>query len=442
VLATKPREIAVNLLRQREEHEAFIETLLNEALDRCPFNPLDKALVRELVLGVVRWQIALDWLIDRKTTGRPPKPGLRILLRLGLYQMFWLDRIPAYAAVNETVQLARQTGFTAQAGFVNAVLRAYGRELDPTRLLLDDLKKTHPWLGYSHPHWLYERWNQRWDAENTSLLMAWNNGPASTYARINSLRTATTDLLPQWDLEKIKTAPCAFDWTGTNLVFELLEHPPLDTLPSFKKGAFYVQDPSTLLAVHLLNPQPGEQILDACAAPGGKTTLIAQFMNNRGRIVAEDTDETRIQRLESNCRRLGVTCVHTRHIPLSSDTASPTPSPSSESTAAFDRALVDVPCSNTGVMRRRVELRWRLRLEEIQRLSRIQFDLLLRASRRLKPGATLVYSTCSLESEENEQLVRKFLTAAPDYVLHTERQLIPFRDGTDGAYVARFQRKP
>lgn len=442
MLATKPREIAVNLLRQREEHEAFIETLLNEALDRNPLMSLDKALIRELVLGIVRWQATLDWLIERKTSGRPPKPGLKILLRLGLYQMFWLDRIPSYAAVNETVQLARQTGFTAQAGFVNAVLRTYGREMDITRGILDDLKKTQPWLGYSHPHWLYERWNQRWGDSNTSLLMAWNNGPASTFARINSLRTATTDLMPQWDQEKVKAVPRAWDWTGDNLVFELLEHPPLESLASFQKGKFYVQDPSTLLAVHLLNPQPGEHILDSCAAPGGKTTLMAQFMNNQGRIVAEDTDEIRLQRLESNCRRLGVTCVHARLPASSSSAASLKPSSTNESTSAFDRALVDVPCSNTGVMRRRVELRWRLRPTEIERLAQDQLDLLLRASQRLKPGATLVYSTCSVEPEENEQLIHRFLAAAPDYSLQTERQLNPFHDGTDGAYVARFQRKP
>jgi 16S rRNA (cytosine967-C5)-methyltransferase len=209
------------------------------------------------------------------------------------------------------------------------------------------------------------------------------------------------------------------------MVYELKNHRSLVTMRSFKEGFFYIQDPSTLLAVSELNPQPGETVLDLCAAPGGKTTFMAQRMKNQGRIVAQDNQPVRLQLIEENCRRLGVTSVNV--------SATGTPFASK-----FDRILVDAPCSNTGVLRRRVDLRWRIRPEEIERLSAAQLVILRNASAHLKSGGTLVYSTCSLEPEENGTVARKFLAENPGFKLENERQLLPFEDGVDGAYVARF----
>jgi 16S rRNA (cytosine967-C5)-methyltransferase len=214
------------------------------------------------------------------------------------------------------------------------------------------------------------------------------------------------------------------------LVFELESHPPLASLPSFQQGLFYIQDPSTLLAVQELNPQPGETILDLCAAPGGKTTFIAQQMQNRGRIVAVDVSGERLKLLKENCARLGLTCVD----PLLLSTLNFQPS------IFCDRILVDAPCSNTGVMRRRVDLRWRLRPEEIERLRRAQLELLNKAAQQVRPGGVLVYSTCSLEPEENQEVVKQFLSENPDFKLERERELYPFVHGTDGIYVARLKR--
>jgi 16S rRNA (cytosine967-C5)-methyltransferase len=433
---TKPREIAVNVLLKREEKSAFTEDLLNELLKKQPLKPQDRRLVHELVLGIVRWQDTLDWLVARKTSGRQQTPTLQILLRLGLYQMFWLDRIPGYAAVNESVDLARRMGLASQSGFVNAVLRSYGREREATQILLDKTKQERPGLGFSHPEWLYHRWQSLWGLEATSQLMAWNNGPASTFARINTLRASTADLLQAWDQEKVKSLARTWDWTGRDLVFELLEHPSLESLPSLQQGWFYIQDPSTLLAPTLLNAQPGERILDACAAPGGKTTLIAQCMQNQGRIVAEDIHAERLNRVAENCRRLGVTCVDAQLIP---DDSNP-PLPPTQTQTLFDRILVDVPCSNTGVMRRRVDLRWRLKPEELDRLSQLQLKILRRAAPRLKPGGILVYSTCSLEPEENQAVVKQLMDENPAFQLEQERQLRPFADQVDGAYAARLRR--
>lgn len=421
----------MQVLQRREHGGAFVEELLEEALNRNALSPVDRRLVQELVYGVVRHQATLDWLIDRKATGRAQKPSLRILMRLGLYQLFWLDRIPDHAAVHETVRITKHLGFAAQAGFVNAVLRGYARERDATTALLDELKAQTPSLGYSHPAWLCDRWEQRWGRQPMLRLLEWNNTSPKNFARLNALKTDAARLATRWQNEGVSFAARSWDWTGDSVVCELEGHPALNRLPSFQEGWFYVQDPSTLLAVHELDPQPGEHVLDFCAAPGGKTTLVAQRMQNRGRITAQDIHPERLELIRENCARLGVTNVETA---LVSEGAS------ASASAPFDRILVDAPCSNTGVMRRRVDLRWRLRLTEIERLSAAQLEMLQQAARALKPGGTLVYSTCSLEPEENHSVVETFLSRHPAFRLERERTLLPFVDGVDGACVARFKR--
>jgi 16S rRNA (cytosine967-C5)-methyltransferase len=445
----KPREIAAQILQRRSAGDDYVENLLEQALARTRLSSSDRGLCQELAYGVARWQATLDWLIERKTPGRTQKIALQNLLRLGLYQIFWLDRIPNHAAVNETVEQAKRSGYGPEAGFVNAMLRGYLREFDATKLALLELKKTQPHLGYSHPEWLVDRWQKRWGMEMTAKLMDWNNTPPKTYARINSLRFAIDgkvsgptpgtaaarpfvdrtfkdagDVLAQWRDEGVDYDFVRRDWLDENLMFELKSHPPLATLPSFQLGLFYVQDPSTLLAVSELDPQPGETILDLCAAPGGKTTYIAQLMENRGKVVAHDTSPDRLKLIQENCARLGVTCVQT----LSNLSAAPD--------RQFDRIMVDAPCSNTGVLRRRVDLRWRIRPEEIDRLRTTQLQLLKQAATLLKPGGTLIYSTCSLEPEENSEVVQQFLSEYPAVKLEYERELLPFLDQSDGAFTA------
>jgi 16S rRNA (cytosine967-C5)-methyltransferase len=430
VSGEKPREIALHVL-QRAAGGDFVEDRLEAALAQASLSSLDRHLCQELAYGIIRWQATLDWLIARKTAAREQKPMLRNLLRMGLYQIFWLDRIPGHAAVNETVELARQSGFPSQAGFINAVLRNYLREFDATKLLLAELKKEQPHLGYSHPEWLVARWHTRWGADQTARLMEWNNTAPKAFARVNTLKADAGKLLAQWREEDVEYDFVRQDWIDENLVFELKSHPPLGRLPSFQQGLFYVQDPSTLLAARELDPQPGEHVLDFCAAPGGKLTYIAQLMRNEGRLLAHDTAAERLKLIEQNCARLGVTCVQTA-LP---STLNPQPS------TLFDRILIDAPCSNTGVMRRRVDLRWRIRLEEIGRLQATQRVLLRQVAALLKPGGTLVYSTCSLEPEENGHVVDEFLSEHPAFKLERMRELLPFVEGVDGTYVARMQRK-
>jgi 16S rRNA (cytosine967-C5)-methyltransferase len=425
-----PRQIAARILSQRLTSGEFTENLLETALATARLSPADRGLCHELVCGVVRWQATLDRLIARKTDpARELRPALRNLLQLGLYQIFWLDRIPPHAAVHETVEQAKRAGYHSQAGLINAVLRSYLRETDEIKKILADMKVSQPALGWSHPEWLVEKWRKQFGDENTRQLLEWNNTPPKTYARLNTLKADAGRLIGKWREENVEYDFITRDWTGENLAFELKAHPQLTKLASFRDGWFYLQDPSTLLAPVLLGAQPGELILDACAAPGGKATFIAQLINNEGKIIACDLDPARLRLVKDNCARLGVTCVEAISNPQSAIR-----------NPQFDRILIDAPCSNTGVMRRRVDLRWRVSEAEILRLQKTQLELLNQAAPQLKPGGVLVYSTCSLEPEENSVVVQQFLAANPGFKLEAERQLLPFADGVDGAYVARLIR--
>ncbi len=285
-------------------------------------------------------------------------------------------------------------------------------------------------------------------------LLEWNNTPPKTFARVNTLKTDAGKLVEKWREENVEYDFVQHDWLKENMaftVFELKSHPPLNSLASFRDGWFYIQDPSTLLAVCELAPQPGETILDLCAAPGGKTTFIAQLMSNEGKIIACDISEERLKLIQENCQRLGVTCVefcrsrgdeaHSEKSGIGNQKSeiSQRLLTSSPTDLKFDRILVDAPCSNTGVMRRRVDLRWRISAEEISRLRQTQLDLLKLAATKLKPGGILVYSTCSLEPEENSEVVKEFLREHKNFKLEGERELLPFADNVDGAYVARLK---
>jgi 16S rRNA (cytosine967-C5)-methyltransferase len=425
-----PRQIAVQILNRRA-HDLFVETLLERELANTRLSAPDRGLCQEIVYGSVRWQATLDWLIQRKSNRPGQKTGLQNLLRLGLYQIFWLDRIPAHAAVHETVEVAKHLGFGPQAGFVNAILRNYLREFDETKKILAALKTSDPALGFSHPKWLVEKWRGNFGEEKTRQLLEWNNLPPKIYARVNSLKMDAGKLLETWREEGVEYDFVRRDWLDENLVFELKAHPSLASLKSFMDGWFYVQDPGTLLAPLVLAPKAGEVILDLCAAPGGKTTFLAQLSRNECKIFASDVFEDRLQLIGENCRRLGVTCAEMiQNSKLKSQAAK------------FDKILIDAPCSNSGVMRRRVDLRWRISTEEISRLRQEQLKLLAFAATRLNPGGTLVYSTCSLEPEENSEVMKEFLGSHNDFKLALQKELLPFADTVDGAFVARLEKLP
>jgi 16S rRNA (cytosine967-C5)-methyltransferase len=425
-MVSAPREFDVLFLVRQEQPGDFAERRLEKDRVFTGLKPTDRRLAQELVLGVLRWRETLDELIAERTDGRPTPLVPRILLRLGIYQLLWLDRIPDHAVVHDSVELSRRLGFPAQSGFVNAVLRNVIRDREATRQRLEHLQRTEPARGWSLPSWLVARWASRYSPDELQTLCRRVNTPPPLFARINRLKTTPEQILSRWDSEGVHHEERCLDWVEPGSVHELSGGATLSGLGSFLDGGFYVQDPSTLLAVRELDPRPGESILDLCAAPGGKTLYTAERLGNAGRIVAHDTSEGRLALLRENALRLGATCV-------SAVSSLPAPFPE------FDGILVDAPCSNTGVLRRRVELRWRLDPAEFQRLAEVQVALLDDAALRIRPGGRILYSTCSLEPEENGDVVRRFLASHPGFTVETQRSLDPVRDGVDGAFVARLR---
>ncbi|HON06479.1 MAG TPA: 16S rRNA (cytosine(967)-C(5))-methyltransferase RsmB [Verrucomicrobiota bacterium] len=406
----------------------FIEERLEKILQNIQLSDKDRRLVWELCLGVKKWQLTLDWLISQKTKVHSRENVLLNILRLGVYQIIFLTKIPNHAAVNESVELTKKFGISGYTSLVNAVLRAFTREREQMRELLKQIKKSQPHIGYSHPEWLYLRWKKIYGEENVIKLFKWNNTPPKTYARLNTLRTSADNLMKKWTEEAVEFKKINLPYIKEELVYEVKSHPPFGKWESLQAGWFYIQDPSTLLSVTMLQPREGEKILDFCAAPGGKTTFIAQLINNKGTIFAYDSDVSRLDILKENLSRLGTECCKV---------ISPEQFAELETNAPYDRVLVDVPCSNTGVMRRRIELRWRLKPQKIKSLQQNQFEILSKAARYVRNGGAIVYSTCSIEPEENNEVIRKFLNQHPEYKLDCEKQLLPYIDGVDGAYAAR-----
>jgi 16S rRNA (cytosine967-C5)-methyltransferase len=417
------RETAFDLLICWRRSRLFADELLNDRLEHATISAADRALSTELFYGCLRNKLALEYLLSQ-VAAKEPRSAVAAILMLGLYQIFFLERIPAHAAVHETVELAKSRhGGTsaAEVGFVNAVLRRALTERDTLAAKLGAMRDCEPWVYYSHPRWLFERWQSRWGKKEGLALCEWNNTPPSIYIRTNALKIAgkPADL----DAEPAVFHPLAWKVTSSAGIFQT---------SSWVNGEFYVQDPSTLLAVDVLDPQPGESVLDMCAAPGGKTTYIAQKMQNRGQIIAADSSSSRLGLVGENCRRLGVNIVAT----IACDG---TRLDRCLRRTDFDRVLVDAPCSNTGVLRRRADLRWRIEEKEISRLAALQLKLLNVAGRFTKSGGALVYSTCSLEPEENERVVERFREMHPQFTLETTHSTFPPRDRVDGAFVARFR---
>jgi 16S rRNA (cytosine967-C5)-methyltransferase len=397
------------VLEEWERGRGHIDALLHATLAASALDARDRAFATELVLGILRSLTELDFVADA-LCDRKLNHATRRVLWLGLHQILHL-RVAPHAAVSETVSLAG-----CARGLVNAVLRRATRELDEIRRAIADAPED---VRFSHPEFLIERWSAHFGEDATRQLCEWNNSPAPVYVRVNTLLTSP-DQLPDRDANAEVTPlhPLALK---------------VDRLPQdwIGRGLCYVQDPSTLSACDLLAPQPGHRVLDACAAPGGKTSYLAALMENTGTIVATDSDPARLERLRENLARLDVGNVKILLHDWERRKAG-------RADASFDCILVDAPCTNSGVLRRRVDARWRLREEDFSEMPARQLAIVRNVVPLLKPGGALVYSTCSIEPEENELLVEKILAAHPVLKLGETRRSLPFRDGMDGAFAARF----
>ena len=409
------RETALAALRLWRKEKFFADSIISGLLANADLTRSDRAFALELFYGVLRNLTLLDFWVGCLRASRI-ETNVRDILRLGLYQLFILKMLE-HAAVHETVAIALQK----QRSIVNAVLRAATRQRSELLVRADAQPL---FVRTSHPQFLVERWQQHFGAEYTKELCKWNNQPAPVYGRINRIKTDPKTFLQLYP--DSRPLPDDKDFVEFNTL-------PATALDS---GHCYIQDPSTLIACQLLGPNPGEKILDACAAPGGKTGYLAQLMQNRGAIIACDRDPPRLQILKNNVSRLGTTIVHT----VRQDWTRGYPPKEITSVAPFDRALVDAPCTNTGVMRRRIDVRWRLQVGNLTRIPNEQFRIMCAVVQLLKPGGVLVYSTCSLEPEENQQVVRRLLSELPGLRLEAERDSLPFRDGFDGAFAAKLVR--
>ncbi len=409
------RRTALAALRAWRTEKRFADSVITKLLAQTELDRRDRAFILELFYGVLRNATLLDFWIGclRQSS---LDVDLRDLLRLGLYQLFFL-KTPEHAAVHETVELAPKS----RRALINAILRTAARRQDELR---SQASKQSLAIRTSHPRFLVARWEQNFGSEAAEALCTWNNRPPPLYARINRLKIGREDFR--------RAYPEARPLLDNRDFVEFHAFPT----EALAQGHCYIQDPSTAIACRLLDPQPGEKVLDVCAAPGGKTSYVAELMRNRGAIVACDRTIERLRVLEENLARLGAGIARVFHFDW---TCQRIPK-ELVAIAPFDRVLIDAPCSNTGVMRRRVDVRWRIRAADFVRMQEQQLKIVRTALGLLKIGGVLVYSTCSLEPEENEKVVQQLLREFANSRQMEARSSLPFRDGFDGAFAAKLVR--
>lgn len=415
-LPTGARRVALETLLAIERAEMFADDALDHSLSRAGLDVRDRALAFELVYGVLRHRATLDWRLDHvadQTIARLPSL-VGMALRLGAYQLLYLGKIPPSAAVNESVklvQLGKPRPSQDWTGFVNAVLRSLIRE--PTPPWPDPAQDQVAALSvrYSCPTWLTQRWLHRFGlAAAESLCRATITIPPLTI-RTNTLRHTRAALEADLARGGYQVRPTTVSPVG--LILEKCG--PVTELPQFRAGAFYVEDEAGQLVPLILDPQPGERVLDACAAPGGKATHLAALMQNRGEIVAIDRSQRRLRLVQDNCRRLGVRIITTVTADMTQDFRQVGKVVGGLFNQPFDRILLDAPCSGLGVLRRHPEGKWQKAASLVVRHQATQIQMLERIGRLLRPGGVLVYSTCSTEPDENEDVIEHFCKAHAEF---------------------------
>ncbi len=442
------RELAAEILLKVEKRNAYADILLDHSLKKFPLSIQDRALLTQLVYGTLRWRGTIDWHLSRSLHRSlfTTNSYLRNLLRLTLYQLLFLDKIPDYAAVNEGVELAKRYGGAKAGGLVNGVAR---------RILREKSKLSYPnWQDdaalylsvlCSYPHWLVGRWLGYFGREETELLLQANNEEPPLTLRANRLRGDRAALIGTLREKGFDAVPTPWSPQGIHLK----RSSAVEQLPGFEEGLFQIQGEASQLVAHLLDPQPGERILDSCAAPGGKACHIAELTGDRGEIIATDISARGLEKLKQNVQRLGLMSVHNFQADVTKGLEGVLAAP-------YDRILVDAPCSALGTLRSHPEAKWQKDERAVQRLSRLQKKIIHKVCSYLKPGGILVYATCTLTPEENEQLVEDFLARNSDFVLESAANhlpqnaqhfsrgnyflALPHKHNTDGFFAARIRK--
>ena len=440
----KARDTAVKILYEVHENGAYANVALPKELRRTELSDRDRRFVTELVYGTVKAGGTLDWIL-RRYVNRPLRkiePRIRAVLRLGIYQLFYLDKVPASAACNTAVDLAKKYSNAGTAKFVNAVLRTAVREPEKAEFPsgkghgVEELA-----LKSQHPYWLVKRWVKKFGFHEAQNLCEFDNEEAPLSVRTNTLKNSREMLIQALQAGGAEAEASA--WTPEGVI--LTKHGSLDALAPLQEGLCQVQDESSMLVAHVVAPQAGEFIIDCCSAPGGKATHMAALMKNQGCIVAGDIYEHKLERIAENAVRLGINIIETKLMDARRvGTLYP---------EQADRVLVDAPCSGLGVLRRKPDARWNKTAAEIDALPALQLEILASAAQAVKKGGVLVYSTCTIEREENQDVVKAFLAAHPEFVLENTGdflpgkkraekmvQLYPHIDGTDGFFIARMKK--
>ena len=448
VSPTDSRSIAFLSLKNVYQKKAYTDVALNRVLKSASkeddLSQTDRSFACELVYGIVRRQRTLDSLIDvlgKKKAAQQP-PDLRILLHLGLYQLRYLDRIPPSAAVNTSVELAKTNGLGKLSGVVNGMLRSYIRaaeSADPLQLPADPVTK----LGIKHsfPDWIVETWLEQLPIEEVDCLLAWFNQSPKIDLRVNILKTSVVEVEAALQssgiaVERIPHLPQGLRIEGAGAVAGL---------PGYKQGWWTIQDSSAQLVSHLLDPQPAETVIDACAAPGGKTTHIAELMGDSGHIVACDRAEKRLKKVRENAARLQLNSIQIE-------------AGDSRDVESFynlaERVLLDVPCSGLGTLHKRPDIRWRQTSQGIGELFELQSQLIQQAAHWVKPKGMLVYATCTLNISENEKVIQSFLANNSNWSIQPTTdttaqnwatsagwiKVYPHRSNMDGFFMVRLVR--
>lgn len=442
------RSHALRILKEVEEG-AYANIALNRLLSQISLAEEERSFLTELTYGVLQRLNTLDWILSLFLTSPLEKltPWIRNVLRLGVFQLLYLERVPVSAAVDESVKLAQRFGHKGVAGLVNAVLRKVSRAKEdiPWPSKSDD-PPLYLSLVYSFPLWIVRRWIRQMGLNEAEELCLANNAVPPLSIRTNILKTSPKRLKGLLEEEGIKADLCRYAPEG--LILHLTKR--LTDLNSFQEGLFQVQGEASMLVAPLVNPKAGDLVLDLCSAPGGKTLHMAMLMGNKGNIVAADLYPHRLKLLQKTMERYNIKIVRTEKLDGRSI--------SSGKYGYFDRVLLDVPCSGLGVVRRKGELKWRRKEQDIFSLARLQADLLRSAFQALRPGGVLVYSACSTEPEETKDVIYGFLQEEPSASLallapllpaelqsqETEEGMIyfyPHKHGLDGFFVARLRKK-
>jgi len=390
------RELALKILLEYEKAESYSNLLLDSELKKVELSELDKAFVTKLVYGVIAYIRTLDYIISKMSKVRVKKISKPIIniLRLGVYQIYYLDKVPNSAVVNESVKLAKKYGHQASANFVNALLRNVGKKQKDDFFVEIKDQKGKLAVYYSYPDWVVDLFIEQYGIERTKDILKANEAELIDCIRVNTLKNTRGELLEKLDEFDVKEGRTE-DIIYTKDIKRLLMS------NYFKEGLFTVQDEAPSLVGHIINPKEGDKILDICAAPGGKTTHLAQLSNDKAEITAFELHEHRCKLIENLCVRLGIKSikVEQRDATIFDE----------KLIEKFDKIVADVPCSGLGVIRRKPDIKWNTKAEDIENLIKIQYQILSNAGKYLKKGGILIYSTCTNNRKENDDIVNRFL---------------------------------